>query len=497
MLTENGELWGWGLNGNGQIGINRSFDTHNPVPQKVNIATSRVKHITCGFNHSLALTEDGKVFSWGNNQCGQLGRNSSDFIKDIEFPNNAKISQLSSGYSHCIALSDDGKVFTWGNNQCGQLGQSDNVIRYSPTELKFNFFGKVIDVMASSNNCFVITDFGIVYGWGDNSYSQLTLPITKVEEISYPILINIFDIIPWTQYTNTFPIAVENLQNDFLNLLNDNEKDISIVIQGTEFKFHTFMIEARCPSLLTIDKLKLERYSSLCFEHLIKYIYSDKIDLEDCDTLFELRSLANALNFKSLVDTLSFIIMRNFRNNVVQTINNCEEYKCDDILTWISWYFSSVKDTDIPKEVLAKLEKMDKSVLQISNYPLPSNHSSFTSDMERLLEKNDGNFKLIIGDLSFNLHKPILKCRSVFFNSIFHVRWNGTNIEELEHETPLSPKSFQELLRFIYTGKLESFHDKMVTEEIMTHIGFYCIDNDYIIKHCEKVIEQIKYEQII
>jgi len=102
----------------------------------------------------------------------------------------------------------------------------------------------------------------------------------------------------------------------------------------------------------------------------------------------------------------------------------------------------------------------------------------------------------MVGDRAFNLHKPILSCRCLFFRSMFHVFWSNSENGEVEHETPLSLKSFKELLRFIYSGKLESFQEKSVSEEILIHGGFYCIDNEYIINYCDKVLEhQSKYDQ--
>jgi len=108
--------------------------------------------------------------------------------------------------------------------------------------------------------------------------------------------------------------------------------------------------------------------------------------------------------------------------------------------------------------------------------------------MERLLEKNEGGLRLTINDTSLNLHKAILRGRCLFFRSMFNDCWLTSTKSEVEHDTQLSSKSFKEMIRYFYTGKLDSFAEKIVSEEILEHGGFYCIDNDFIINYCKKVL---------
>jgi alpha-tubulin suppressor-like RCC1 family protein len=74
--------------------------------------------ISAGDYHSLALTEDGKVFGWGSNNYGQLN-----------IPNNLpRIVDIACGNYHSLALSEDGKVFAWGNNKFGQLNVPEELM---------------------------------------------------------------------------------------------------------------------------------------------------------------------------------------------------------------------------------------------------------------------------------------------------------------------------------------------------------------------------------
>jgi alpha-tubulin suppressor-like RCC1 family protein len=71
----------------------------------------------------LALTEDGKVYSWGWNEEGQLGTNkqeseASPFDITSSFPAETKIIDIFAGrYANALAISSDGELFGWGSNE--------------------------------------------------------------------------------------------------------------------------------------------------------------------------------------------------------------------------------------------------------------------------------------------------------------------------------------------------------------------------------------------
>lgn len=69
-----GKLWSFGINNNGQLGIGRfeSDITHVTEPHRIFKKMPKVKAISCGGDHSLALTEEGKVYTWGWGEKGAL-----------------------------------------------------------------------------------------------------------------------------------------------------------------------------------------------------------------------------------------------------------------------------------------------------------------------------------------------------------------------------------------------------------------------------------------
>lgn len=88
----------------------------------------RVTDIACGTYHSLALTNAGEVFSWGHNNCGQIGNgNTNNQLSPIRLNfsddnSDDKIITVSCGYYFSMALTESGRVYSWGYNANGELG---------------------------------------------------------------------------------------------------------------------------------------------------------------------------------------------------------------------------------------------------------------------------------------------------------------------------------------------------------------------------------------
>ena len=125
-LTEDGSLWAWGSNEDGQLGL---FTTQiQTCPQEVKIS-SPVSFIACGSYHSFVSLYSGEVWGSGNNIAGQLGlgdtKNRQEFTQ-LELSNTSygplEFSSISCGSKHSIFLTPEGDVYATGLNARGQLG---------------------------------------------------------------------------------------------------------------------------------------------------------------------------------------------------------------------------------------------------------------------------------------------------------------------------------------------------------------------------------------
>ena len=124
----------WGFNTNGQLGNNKTQNITIPDMFKF----IGIKQISCGFEHTAILLNNGQVYTCGDNQYGQLGRiqnsGSNPIFEQID-PNVGKVKQISCGQYHTAILLNNGQVYTCGRNNYGQLGRIGNVNTSNPNPI--------------------------------------------------------------------------------------------------------------------------------------------------------------------------------------------------------------------------------------------------------------------------------------------------------------------------------------------------------------------------
>ena len=92
-----------------------------------------------GGRHSLALTTDGKVFSWGEGDDGKLGhfsRWNCDKPRLIEALKSKRVRDIACGSSHSAAITSNGDLYTWGLGEYGRLGHGDNTTQLKPKQVR-------------------------------------------------------------------------------------------------------------------------------------------------------------------------------------------------------------------------------------------------------------------------------------------------------------------------------------------------------------------------
>jgi len=182
-ITEDGKLYSWGKNNHGQIGDGKADDSgisNQLTPHLVEI-NSKVKDIVIEGYTVYAITEEGKLFSWGNNKNGQVGSSNTDnnnepMIKSPEeLSIDGKIKKIFISFNETVyAVTEDGKLYSWGNNKNGQVGNNksgDNVKQIEPHLVGID--GKVKDIVSGPYTVFVITEEGKLYSWGLNNKGQV------------------------------------------------------------------------------------------------------------------------------------------------------------------------------------------------------------------------------------------------------------------------------------------------------------------------------------
>ena len=184
-LDEEGKVYAWGDNWSGQLGDGTTKE-YSDIPICISdIPTNplnkvKIKEISAGGSHTVAIAEDGKVYAWGYNSDGQLGdgtnnkRNIPICISDIS-TNLINIKEISAGNYHTVALDEEGRVYAWGENYYGQLGDgttNNSNIPMCISDIVTNLVN-IRKISAGSYHTVAIDENGKVYAWGHNSDGQL------------------------------------------------------------------------------------------------------------------------------------------------------------------------------------------------------------------------------------------------------------------------------------------------------------------------------------
>ncbi|WP_309889945.1 RCC1 repeat-containing protein [Archangium sp.] len=170
VLKEDGTVWGWGTNSNGELGDGTSTSRLTPTQAAglsgvVALATLQV--------HTLALKGDGTVWAWGFNGSGQLGTGSAGPSRSTPapVPGLTHVVDIDTGSGHSLALKSDGTVWAWGYNAYGQLGDGTTTPRYVPVQVP-GLTG-VVAIAAGELHSLALKSDGTVLAWGRNGNGQL------------------------------------------------------------------------------------------------------------------------------------------------------------------------------------------------------------------------------------------------------------------------------------------------------------------------------------
>lgn len=177
-LTSDGKVLTWGSDNSGQLGIGRA--TFLGTPQKVpgmNLGAANTAKLASGAYHNAAVKADGTVWTWGDNLAGQLGDGSITAKSTPTAVQGLKqATAVSAGFAFTMALKSDGSVWTWGSNDSGQLGTGYDASvqdsEYSPVKVA-GLEGLQVQSVAAGFAFALAVINGYVIAWGDNVGGQL------------------------------------------------------------------------------------------------------------------------------------------------------------------------------------------------------------------------------------------------------------------------------------------------------------------------------------
>ncbi len=188
LTADRKTIYTWGSNGSGQLGdgTTKSSTVPSPVITKDQLDGSFIQQVSSGGAHTMVLTSSGKIFSWGDNQYGQLGDGTTtNRLKPVQISGEGTsmagkfITYITAGKRMSVAVDSGGNVYQWGVEPGGNYGTKESPIYTTPRLVDAAgtpMAGKKVKRCETNTNtgsilCLTI-DNGL-YAWGSNTVGQL------------------------------------------------------------------------------------------------------------------------------------------------------------------------------------------------------------------------------------------------------------------------------------------------------------------------------------
>jgi len=215
-LSDIGDLYVWGMGFEGQLGLTSEYKIASS-PRYLNFFYKvPVKFITCGHNYSLCITNDYRLWGWGENKLGQLGLDKAQIVEKpthiniFDTPgnqegittaesymgiNNERLytnkllspCYVSAGFAHTAVVTEEGYLATFGLNINGQLGLGNTTSTFSPRLIEKcdngANLGKITKVCCSTNGTFIITNEGKLYTCGSGDIGHGEIGVMKLPRL--------------------------------------------------------------------------------------------------------------------------------------------------------------------------------------------------------------------------------------------------------------------------------------------------------------------------
>lgn len=170
-LGESGKLYTWGPNSTGQIGNGETTTAF--IPNQIT-AVDRYSKIASGAAFTVALDEQGRLWSWGANNAGQLGDESTTNTSIPKMiSDEAAFSEVYAAKETAYAIASDGTLWAWGANNEGQIGDGTKDSRNKPSPVQTMQKWSQLAVSLMNNTVLGVDTSGELYSWGSNNNALL------------------------------------------------------------------------------------------------------------------------------------------------------------------------------------------------------------------------------------------------------------------------------------------------------------------------------------
>jgi len=444
-MTHSGEVYTWGFNEKGQLGLGHRYNQEMPTKVEI-LSDQRIIGGACGLQHTAVISENGEVFTWGLGIFGQLGHG---ILRDELLPRRIEtfldeglfVIEVAAGSHYTMARTREGQLLTWGHGEYGQHGGRENYNDWgigafdaknskdkhhfhSIPRLLMGFESKCITHIAAGNiHSIMVTKENEVFTWGWGSSGCLGHGDRRFQLIPKEIINlqgeSIVGVAAGHQHTLVLLSDTNSsFAFDFKSLIDSNYgSDLQFEVDGKFLKAHRVIVYARCPQLermLLIQRrfghlddrhcasLKIVDVRYGVFLALLRYLYTDHLKAAS-----------------HLLDDLEIL---------------AKKYQL--------WRLA----------VMCKRAKLVRHTPEMQNtIQIPP--STFSEDLRKAVNNNDyypdGTFTAQSEIIP--IHKAILKCRSSYFERFFDSSFKEK--DQIVYEIDVSPAIFMDLLIYLYTNE--------------------------------------------
>lgn len=298
----------------------------------------------CGF-HTACLTDMSECFSWGEGKFGRLGHNNEANCyapRLVESLIGKKPRQVSCGGFHSAVVTEDGRLYTFGGGEHGQLGHGDRVNKLKPTLVQALEGVFVSHVACGWSHTVCLTNNGRVYSTGNSDHGKLGHGSSR--KVSVPQLVEklknyrVVRVASYNEHTAALvepfdhslggsPVAVNAVAvtakytSQMRGLVNDDEfSDVTFLIENEPVHAHRAILAQRCEHFAAMFRsgmresvertIAIPSISKTVFLLLLEYIYTDSVKI-DVEHAIDLYIAADLYHLERLREMCCTVVKRN------------------------------------------------------------------------------------------------------------------------------------------------------------------------------------------
>mmetsp|Transcript_15910 Transcript_15910/g.19420 ORF Transcript_15910/g.19420 Transcript_15910/m.19420 type:complete len:606 (+) Transcript_15910:599-2416(+) len=340
VVTSSGKLYTWGDKENGVAG-HGDVEGYQYTPKLLEKLSNEcvVQLSACGF-HTGCITEHGEVFTWGEGKFGRLGHGTERNChtpKSVEGLIGKRPKQIACGGFHSAVVGEDGKMYTFGGGEHGQLGHGDKVNKVTPTLVVALAGTFVSQITCGWSHSVALTSQGLVYSFGNADHGKLGHGSGK--KLSTPQVVEklkghtVVTVASYNEHTaalvepihdiggmNAVSVTRSFIHNMREMVDNDEFADVIFLIDDEKVYAHRSILASRCEHFAgmfrsgmreSIDlEIKIPNVSKPVFLLLMEYLYTDSVMFE-IEYAVELFILSDLYQLERLRKICITVIKRN------------------------------------------------------------------------------------------------------------------------------------------------------------------------------------------